>query len=54
MKNNGYDTDECCYEEMTKSIGGQSQPSECWDEPMRNSYENSNKGNFDQSGMKKR
>jgi len=52
MKKSGIDYDECCYEEMTKSIGGQSQPSECYDEPMRNNYENSKKNDFDQSDMK--
>lgn len=47
--------DDCCYEEMTKGVGGQSMPSECWDEAPRNSYENSRKGynvnGLDQSGM---
>ena len=55
MKRNGYDYDECCYEEMTHGVGGQSQPSECWDEPMRNNYEqtrkNYNVNGLDQSGM---
>jgi len=56
MKKNGYDYDECCYEEMSKGVGGQSMPSECWDEPSRNNYENSRKGynvnGLDQSAMK--
>lgn len=52
MKKNGYDYDECCYEEMTKSVGGQSQPQPCYDEPMRNEYENARNSQFDQSGMK--
>lgn len=47
---------ECCYEEMTKSVGGQSEPSEYWNEPMQNSYETGRKGwnanGYDQSGMK--
>ncbi len=44
----------CCYEHMTKSVGGQSQPSECHDEPYRNEYENakSNSNGRDQSGMR--
>lgn len=56
MKKNGYDVDECCYEEMTKGIGGQSIPSPYWDEPLRNNYEMTRKGynanGLDQSGMK--
>ncbi len=52
MKKNGYDYDECCYEEMTKGVGGQSMPSECWDEPFRNEYEMKRNSDFDQSGMK--
>jgi len=55
MKKNGYDYDECCYEEMTRGIGGQSQPSECWHEPLRNNYEmtrkNYNANGLDQSAM---
>lgn len=48
---------ECDYEEMTKSVGGQSQPQPYHDEPMVNGYEGSRKsfmGNngFDWSGMK--
>lgn len=47
---------ECCYEEMSKSVGGQSQPQEYHEEPMRNTYEDSRKGwnanGYDQSGMK--
>lgn len=53
---NSKDYDECCYEEMTSDIGGQSQPSEYWDEPLRNGYEQGRKGwnsnGYDQSGMK--
>lgn len=47
---------DCCYEEMTKGIGGQSIPSEYWEEPYVNSYESSkwNSNGFDQSGMEKR
>lgn len=56
MEKKGYDYDECCYEEMSKKVGGQSQPSECWDEPARNGYENDRKNwnaqGYDQSGMK--
>jgi hypothetical protein len=56
MKKNGYDVDECCYEEMSKVVGGQSIPSEYHEEPMRNSYEQGRKGwnanGYDQSGMK--
>ena len=40
MKKDGYDVDECCYEEMTKAVGGQSQPQPYHDEPLRNAYEN--------------
>jgi hypothetical protein len=45
---------ECCYEEMTKGIGGQSQPSEYWNEPYENKYEARkwNSDGYDQSGMK--
>jgi hypothetical protein len=57
MKKN-HDEKECCYEEMTKAVGGQSQPSEYHDEPMRNSYEDTRKGynvnGLDQSGMENR
>jgi hypothetical protein len=52
MKKNGVDYDECCYEEMTNKVGGQSQPQEYHDEPMRNAYENRDHNAFDQSGMK--
>lgn len=48
---------DCCYEDMTKGIGGQSIESEYWNEPMQNQYETSRKGwnanGYDQSGMKK-
>lgn len=48
---------DCSYQDMTKGVGGQSMPSEYWDEPMRNNYENTRKGynvnGLDQSGMEK-
>ncbi len=49
---------ECCYEEMSKAVGGQSQPSEYHEEPMRNSYEDTRKSYYgdkgiDWSGMEK-
>lgn len=58
MKKNGIDIDECDYKEMTHAIGGQSQPSEYWEEPLRNSYENDRKSfyganGFDWSGMRR-
>ena len=48
---------DCCYEEMTHDVGGQSEPSECWDEPFKNAYEDSRKSfygdnGFDWSAMK--
>lgn len=50
-----YGEQNCCYEEMTNSVGGQSEPSEYYNEPYRNSYENTRKGyntnGLDQSGM---
>jgi len=50
------DNKDCCYEEMTNKVGGQSQSQEYWNEPYVNSYENSRKGynsnGLDQSGMK--
>ncbi len=48
------DPKDCCYEEMTKGIGGQSIPSEYWHEPMQNDYEAKkwNSNGYDQSGMK--
>lgn len=56
MKKNGFDYDECCYREMTKSVGGQSQPQPYWPDEDRNEYEVSRKGwnanGYDQSGMK--
>ena len=54
MKKNGYDYDECCYEEMSKKVGGQSQPQPYHEEPMRNEFENKrwNSNGYDQSGMK--
>ena len=50
----GYDFDECNYAEMTKSVGGQSQPQPYWEVPLRNNYEMSkwNSNGYDQSGMK--
>lgn len=44
----------CCYEEMSQGVGGQSIPSECHDESMRNAYENGRKegNNWNWSGMK--
>lgn len=49
---------DCCYEEMTKGIGGQSILSDYWDEPYCNDYEHTRKGynmnGLDQSGMEKR
>lgn len=48
--------EDCCYQEMTKSTGGQSIPSEYHNPPMVNEYENSRKGwnvgGYDQSGMR--
>lgn len=65
MKKNGYDYDECCYEEMSNGgkEGGQSITkidnsihSEIWNEPYCNNYEHTRKGykmnGLDQSGMK--
>lgn len=53
---NSKDYDECCYQEMTNDVGGQSEPQPYHDEPLRNSYENGRKGwnanGYDQSGMK--
>lgn len=36
---------ECCYEKMTKSVGGQSQEADYHDEPCINNYENTRKYN---------
>ena len=49
---------DCSYEDMTKSVGGQSIPSAYHDEPMRNGYENTRKSYYgdkgiDWSGMEK-
>jgi hypothetical protein len=63
MKKNGYDSDECCYAEMSGEgkDGGQSITkvdnsihSEYWNEPMRNAYESKkwNSNGYNQSGMK--
>ena len=56
MANKSEKDSECCYEGMTKGIGGQSIPSEYWDAPYENSYETGRKGwnanGYDQSGMK--
>lgn len=45
---------ECCYEEMSHGIGGQSESSEYWHEPLQNEYERKkwNSDGYDQSGMK--
>lgn len=43
--------DDCCYEEMTHGIGGQSIPSECWDEPYRNTYEDKRKSFYGENGV---
>jgi hypothetical protein len=58
MKRKGFDINDCCYEEMSHNIGGQSIESECWDEPMQNSYELNHKdfygrNGFDWSGMRR-
>ena len=47
---------DCCYEEMTHEVGGQSEPSQFWDEPMTNHYEDTRKYNegYDWSGMGKK
>ena len=46
---------DCSYEEMSKGVGGQSIPSECWEEPLHNKYEDERKGwnadGYDQSAM---
>lgn len=52
MKKNGVDIDECAYAEMTKSVGGQSMPSEYYEEPLQNPYERKRNSAFNQSGMK--
>ncbi len=48
-----YAREDCCYEEMTSKVGGQSQPQDCFDEPYENKYEESRKRNegLDWSGM---
>ena len=51
MKKNGIDIDECCYEEMTHGVGGQSMPSEYWKEPLRNNYENTRKSFYGENGV---
>lgn len=53
MKKNGIDYDECCYEEMSHGVGGQSILSEYHDELLRNKYEMRkwNSDGYDQSGM---
>ena len=52
-----YNEKDCCYEEMTKTVGGQSQPQPYWNEPMINNYENNRKSynvnGLDQSGMER-
>lgn len=51
-----YDEKECCYQQMTKTVGGQSQQSEYHNEPWCNQYEMTRKNydvnGLDQSGMK--
>jgi hypothetical protein len=51
-----YEPGDCCYEQMSKSVGGQSIPAEYHEEPARNSYEDKRKGynddGLDWSGMK--
>jgi len=42
---------DCDYEEMTKSVGGQSQPQPYHDEPMINSYENTRKSFYGEDGV---
>jgi hypothetical protein len=43
---------DCDYADMTKIVGGQSEPSLTWDPPMRNTYENTRKAenNWNWSG----
>lgn len=58
MKAKGYDYDECCYKEMSNGVGGQSEPQDYHEEPMRNEYEINRKSHYgekgiDWSGMKK-
>ncbi|CAB4133963.1 hypothetical protein UFOVP265_50 [uncultured Caudovirales phage] len=45
-----YKEEDCCYEHMSKGIGGQSIPSAYWSEPYVNSYENTRKG-YDKNGL---
>lgn len=57
MANKNERDKECCYEEMTKAVGGQSEPSEYHDAPLINGYETTRKSfmgdkGFDQSDMK--
>ena len=54
MKKKGYDIDECSYQEMTKEVGGQSQPQPYWKEQLQNEYEKMRKSNFNQSGAEKK
>lgn len=42
---------ECCYEEITSSVGGQSQPQDCFDEPFCNDYEHSRKSFYGKNGV---
>lgn len=46
--------DECCYEHMSRGVGGQSIPSEYHEEPYENGYEAKkwNSNGYDQSAMK--
>ncbi len=47
-------SEDCCYDHMTKSVGGQSEPSEYYAPPYENDYESNkwNSNGYDQSGMK--
>ena len=58
MANKNEKDKECCYEEMTKGVGGQSEPSEYFNPPLINGYETTRKSfmgdkGFDWSGMEK-
>ena len=46
-----YQEEDCCYEHMTKGVGGQSIPSEYWHEPMVNNYEETRKGFYGKNGI---
>lgn len=51
MKKNGIDIDECCYEEMSKGVGGQSEKSEYFNESYRNEYEDRRKSHYGENGI---